>query len=69
MEDSKDNQQQKTEGEMQFHSYLCADGTGSDSLVDSVLSAFLKKQSSDVWSSSFCLLIDDTVALDCILKG
>ena len=54
---------------MQFHSYLCADGTGSDSLVDSVLSAFLKKQSSDVWSSSFCLLIDDTVALDCILKG
>ena len=46
------------------------DGTGSDSLLDSVLSTLLEKMIH--WclgSSPFFLLIDDTVALDCILNG
>ena len=42
------------------------DGTGSGSLLDSILSSLLKKC---LGSSSFFLVIDDTVALDCILNG
>ena len=46
------------------------DGTRSGSLLDSVLSTLLKKQSSDVWVVAFFFLVlDDTVALDCILNG
>ena len=46
------------------------DGTGSGSLLDSVLSTLLKKQSSDVWVVAlFFPIIDDTVTLDFILKG
>ena len=48
------------------------DGTGSGSLLDSILSTLLKKRSSNVWVvalSSFFLIIDDLLALDCILNG
>ena len=46
------------------------EGTGSGSLLDSVLSSLLKKQSRDVWVVAlFLLIIDDTVALGCILNG
>ena len=46
------------------------DGTGSGSLLDSILSALLRKQSSDVWVVALLfLIIDDTVALDCILSS
>ena len=44
-------------------------GTGSGSLLDSVLSILLKKRCSDVWVVAIFLIIDDTVALDCILNG
>ena len=41
-----------------------ADGTGSGSLLDSILSTFLKKWSSDVWVVSlFFLTTNDKVAL------
>ena len=30
------------------------DGTGSGSLLDSIISALLKEQSSDVWVFTFC---------------
>ena len=46
------------------------DGTGSGSLLDSILPTLLKKWSSDVWVVAlFFLVIDGTVALDCILNG
>ena len=46
------------------------DGTGSGSLLDSILSPLLKKRSSDVWVVAlFFLVLDDIVALDCILNG
>ena len=46
------------------------DGTGSGSLLDSILSTLLKKMIQRcLGSSSFFLIIDDTVALDCILNG
>ena len=45
------------------------DGTGSGSLLDSILSTLLKKRSSDVWVVALFSLIDDTIALDCILNG
>ena len=44
--------------------------TGTGSLLDSILSTLLKKQSSDIWVVSLSsLIIDDKVALVCILKG
>ena len=49
-----------------------ADGTGSGFLLDSILSPLLKKWSRDVWLVAlffFFLIIDDTVALDCILNN
>ena len=46
------------------------DGTGSGSSLDSILFTLLKKRSSDVWVVAlFFLVIDDAVALDCILNG
>ena len=46
------------------------DDTGSGSLLDSILSALLKKRSRDVWVVAlFLLVIYDTVALNCILNG
>ena len=46
------------------------DGTGSCFLLDSILSTLLKKRSSDVWVVAlFFLVIDEMVALDCILNG
>ena len=47
------------------------DGTGSGSLLDSILSTLLKKkQSSDgLDSSSFSLIIGDPVVLDSILNN
>ena len=42
-----------------------SDGTGSGSLLDSILSTLFKKQSSDVWVVAL-FFIDDMVALDCI---
>ena len=44
-----------------------SDGTGSGSLLDSILSTLFKKQSSDVWVVAL-FFIDDMVALDCILN-
>ena len=43
------------------------DGTGSGSLLDSVLSILFKKQSSEVWVVAL-FFIDNMVALDCILN-
>ena len=41
------------------------DGSGSGSLLDSILPSLLKKQSSDVWVLAlFFLIIADEVALD-----
>ena len=46
------------------------DGRGSGSLLDSILSTLLKKGSSDFWVVAlFFLVIDDMVALDCILNS
>ena len=46
------------------------DGTGSGSLLNSILSTLLRKQSSDVWVVTlFFVIMDDTVALDCNLNG
>ena len=46
------------------------DGTGSGSLLDSILSTFLKKLSSDVWVAAFFFLITDgMVVLNGILNG
>ena len=46
------------------------DGTGSGSLLDSVLSSRLKKMIQGCLdSSSFSLIIDGMVALNCILNG
>ena len=46
------------------------DGTGSGSLLDSIVSTLLKKWSSDVCVVAlFFLVVDDPVALDCILNG
>ena len=48
------------------------DGTGSGSLLDSILSTLLKKKKTIqrcLGSSSFFLVIDDTVALYCLLNG
>ena len=46
------------------------DGTSSGSLLDSILSTFLKKTiQCCLGSSSFFLVVDDIVALDCILNG
>ena len=40
------------------------DGTGSGSLLDSILSTLLKKRSSDVWVvATFFLIIDDILGL------
>ena len=46
---------------------LALDGTGSGSLLDSVLSILFKKQSSEVWVVAL-FFIDNMVALDCILN-
>ena len=48
MVELNDHQEEETEGKLQFHSHDI-DGTGSGSLLDSILSTLLKKQSSDVW--------------------
>ena len=46
------------------------DGTGSGFLLDSILSTLLKKSDPVIpGSSSFFLIIGDTVALACILNG
>ena len=46
------------------------DSTGSGSLMDSILSTLLKKQSSDIWVVAPVYLIrDDMVMLHCIPKG
>ena len=45
----KDHQQQKTRATGKI-TPLDVDGTGSGSLVDSVLSTVLKKRSSDAWA-------------------
>ena len=53
-----------------LNSYLYVDGTSSVSLLDSILSTLLK--TTIQWclhSSSFCLIVDDTEAPDCILEG
>ena len=50
MVELKDPQQQETEGKLQLHHLMCdVDGTGSGSLLDSILSTLLRKRSGDVW--------------------
>ena len=43
------------------------DGTGSGSLLDSILSTLFKKRSSNVWVVAL-FFINDMAALDCILN-
>ena len=46
------------------------DGSGSGSLLDSILPPLFKKQSSDVWVLAlFFLIIDGATALNSILNG
>ena len=57
-------------GQSQISLMPHADGTGSASLLNSIPSTLLKKQSSDVWVLAlFFLTIDNTVTLDCILNS
>ena len=57
-------------GQSQISLMPHADGTGSASLLDSIPSTLLKKQSSDVWVLAlFLLTIGNTVTLDCILNS
>jgi len=49
---------------------LNTDGTGSGSLLDSILSILLKKLCSDAWVVVLCfLIIDDMIASDYILNS
>ena len=46
-EDVRD--EEEMEGKLQFYSRPNDDGTSSGSLLNSILSTFLKKQASDIW--------------------